>query len=99
MYGNHEEKMTDVVKSMNEDMNETKTFLSQEATKLETAIETALVDSVRKEEVFSCVRQLRVEVVGIGNEENKAVESKVILVQEEIEIEKRKKKLIFFCLK
>ena len=87
--------MADVVKSMNEDMNEIKTSLAQEATKLETAIESKLVDSVGKEEVFSCVRELREEVVGISNEVNKAVEKKVILVAEEIEIEKGKKESYF----
>ena len=93
MYGNHEERneMADVVKSMSEDMNEIKTSLAEEASKLEIAIEAKLVDSVGKEEVFSCVRELREEVVGISNEANKAVEKKVILVAEELEIEKRKK--------
>ena len=51
-------------------MNEIKTSVAQEATKLETAIEAKLVDSVEKEEVFSCVRELREEVVGIGNKAN-----------------------------
>ena len=59
MYRNHEKKMADVVKSMSEDMNEIKTSLAQEAMKFETAIEAKLVDSVRKEEVFSSVRELR----------------------------------------
>ena len=45
-------------------MNDIKTSLVQAATKLETAIEAKLVYSVRKEEVFSCVRDLREEVVG-----------------------------------
>ena len=42
---------------------------------------------------------LREEVVGISNEANKAVEQKVILVAEELEIEKRKNNLIFFGIK
>ena len=84
-------EMADVVKSMSEDMNEIKTSLAQEATKLETAIEAKLVDTLGKEEVFSCVRELKEEVVGISNEANKAVDKKVILVAEELEIEKRKK--------
>ena len=46
-------------------MDEIKTSLAQEATKLETAIEAELGDSVGKEEVFCCVRELREEVVGI----------------------------------
>ena len=87
--------MADVVKSMSEDMNEIKTSLDQDATKLETAIEAKLVDSVGKEEVFSCVREMREEVVGISNEANKAVEKKVIWVAEELEIEKRKKIILF----
>ena len=66
-------EMADVVKSMSEDMNEIKTSLAQEATKLEIAIEAKLVDSVRKEDVFICVRQMK-EVVSISNEANKAVE-------------------------
>ena len=49
--------------------------------------------------MFSCVRELREEVVGISNEANKAVEKKVILVAEELEIEKRKNNLIFFGVK
>ena len=98
MYGNHEEKIADVVKSMSEDMNDIKTSLAQEATKLETAIEAKLVDSVGKEEVFSCVSELR-EVVGISNEANKAVEKKVILIAEKLETEKRKNILIFFGIK
>ena len=89
-------EMADVVKSMSEDMNEIKTSLAQEATKLETAIEAKLVDFVGKEEEFSCVREVRKEVVGISNEANKAVEKKVILVAEELEIEK--KKIILFSL-
>ena len=84
------------MKLMSEDMNEIKTSLAQEATKLETAIEAKLVDSVGKEEVFSCVRELSEDVVGISNEANKAVEKKVILVAEELEIEKRK--IILFSL-
>ena len=91
--------MADVVKSMSEDMNEIKTSLAQEATKLETAIEAKLVDSIEKEEVFRCVRELREEVVGISKEANKAVEKKVILVAEELEIEKRTNNLIFFGIK
>ena len=91
-------ELADVVKSMSEDVNEIKTSLAQEATKLETAIEAKLVDSVGKEEVFSRVRELR-EVVGISNEANKAVEKKVILVAEELKIEKRKNNLIFFGIK
>ena len=71
-------------------MNEIKTSLAQEATKLGTDIEANLVDSVGKVEVFSCVRELREEVVGVSNEENKAVEKKVNFVAEELEIEKRK---------
>ena len=67
--------------------------------KLETAIEAKLVDSVGKEEVFSCVREMRIEVVGISNEANKAVEKKVILVAEELEIKKRKNNLILFGIK
>ena len=63
-------EIVDVVKSMSEDMNEIKTSLIQETTKLETAIEAKLVDSVGKEEVFSCVREMR-EVMGISNEANK----------------------------
>ena len=51
-------EMADVVKSMIEDINEIKTSLDQEATKLETAIEAKLVDSVGKEKVFSCVREM-----------------------------------------
>ena len=89
-------EMADVVKSMSEDMNEIKTSLAQEATKLETAIEAKHVDSVGKKEVFSCVRELREEVMGIINEANKTVEKKVILVAEELEIEK--KKIILFSL-
>ena len=46
-------------------MDEIKTSLAQEATKLETAIEAKLGDSVGKEEVFCCVRELREKVVGI----------------------------------
>ena len=92
-------EMTDVVKSMNEDIKETKTSLAQEATKLETTIEAKLVDSVGKEEVFSCVRDLREEVVGISNEANKAVEKNFNLLAEELEIEKRKNNLIFFGIK
>ena len=80
-------------------MNEIKISLAQEATKLETTIEAKLVDSVGKEEVFSCVRELREEVLGISNEANKAVEKKVILVAEELEIEKRRNNLIFFGMK
>ena len=49
--------------------------------------------------MFSCVRESREEVVGISNEANKAVENKVILVAEELEIEKRKNNLIFFGIK
>ena len=79
------------MKSINEDMNEIKTSLPKEATKLETAIEANLADSVGKEEVFSRARELREEVVEISNEANKAGEKKVILVAEELEIEKRKK--------
>ena len=37
--------------------------------------------------MFSSVRELREEVVGISNEANKAVKKKVILVAEEMEIE------------
>ena len=81
-------EIADVVKSISEDMIEIKTSLTQEATKLETVIEAKLVDSVGKEEVFSCVREME-EVVGISNEANNAVEKKVILVAEELEIEKR----------
>ena len=84
-------EMAEVVKSMSEDMNEIKTSLAEEATKLETAIEAKRVDSVGKEEVFNCVRELSEDVVGISNEANKAVEKKVILVAEELEIEKRTK--------
>ena len=80
-------------------MYEIKTSLAQEATKLETAIEAKLVDSVGKQEVFSYVREMREEVVGISNEANKAVEKKVILIAEELEIEKRKNNLIFFGIK
>ena len=40
--------------------------------------------------MIRCVRDLREEVVGISNEANKAVEKKVILVAEELEIETRK---------
>ena len=92
-------EMADVVKSMNEDMKELKTSLAQEATKLETAIDAKLVDSVGKEELFICVRELREEVVGISNEANKAVKKKVILVTEELKIEKRKNNLILFSIK
>ena len=46
-------EMADVVKAMSEDMNEIKTSLAEEATKLQTAIEAKLVVSVGKEEVFS----------------------------------------------
>ena len=92
-------EMADVVKSMSEDINEIKTSLAQEAMKLETAIEAKLVDSVGKEEVFSCVRELREEVIGISNEANKAVEKKVILIAEELEIEKSKNNLIFVGIK
>ena len=41
----------------------------------------------------------REEVVGISNDANKAVEKKVILVAEELEIEKRQNNLIFFGIK
>ena len=41
--------------------------------------------------MFSCVRELREEIVGISNEANRAVQKKVILVAEELKIEKRKK--------
>ena len=92
-------EMANVVKSMIENMNEIKTSLAQEATKLETAIEAKFVDSVGKEEMFSCVRELREEVVVISNEANKAVEKKIIFVAEELEIEKRKNNLIFFGIK
>ena len=92
-------EMADVVKSMSEDMNEIKTLLAQKATNLETPIEAKLVVSVGKEEVFSCVRELRKEVVGISNEANKAVQKKVILVAEELEIEKRKNNLFFSALR
>ena len=54
---------------------------------------------ILKEEVFSCVKELREDVVGISNETNKAIEKKVILVAEELEIEKRKNNLIFFGIK
>ena len=50
-------EMAAVVKSMNEDMNKMKTFLAQEAMKLETAIEIKLVDSVgERESVQLCYR-------------------------------------------
>ena len=67
-------EMADVVKSINEDMNEIKTYLAQEAAKLETVIEAKMVDSVGIEEVFSGVREVREEVVGISNEATKAIE-------------------------
>ena len=44
--------------------------------------------------MFSCVRELREEVVSISNAANKAVEKKVTLVAEELEI--KKKKIILF---
>ena len=47
-------EMADVVKSMSEDMNEIKTSLAQEATKLGTAIEAKLVDSVERGSVQLC---------------------------------------------
>ena len=71
-------EMADIVKSMNEDMNEIKTSLTQAETKLETVIEAKLVDSAGKE-LFNCVMDLR-GVVGITNEANganKAVKKKV----------------------
>ena len=40
--------------------------------------------------MFRCVRELKEEVVGISNDVNKAVEKKVILLAEQLEIEKRK---------
>ena len=73
---------------MNVDMKKIKTSLTQAETKLETAIEAKLVDSVEKEEVFNTIRYLREEVVGITNEANRADEKKVILVAEVLEIEK-----------
>ena len=70
-------------------MNEIKISLVQAETKLETAIEVKLVDSVDKHEVFNCVKDSREEVLGIINRAHKVVE-KEILVAEELEIEKRK---------
>ena len=63
--------------------------MAQAETKLETAIEANPVDSVGKEKVFNCVRDLRDEVVDMKHEANKAVEKKVILVAKELEMEKR----------
>ena len=40
--------------------------------------------------MFSRVRELREEVVGISNEANKVVEKKVILVVEELELKREK---------
>ena len=48
------------------------TSLVQAETKLETAIETKLVDSVGKEEVFDCFRDLREKDVDNSNEANEA---------------------------
>ena len=66
-------KKADVVKSINKYLNEIKTSLAKEATKLESVNEAKLDNSVGKEEVIRCVRDLREEVVGISNEANKAV--------------------------
>ena len=62
-------KLVDVLKSMTKDMNCLKSSLDQTETKLETAKETKLVDSVGKE-VMNCVKDLKDEVVGISNTAN-----------------------------
>ena len=93
--------MADILRSVNEDMIKIKTSVTQTETKVETAIEAKLVDSVGKEvsKWSSCVKDLREAVVGIGNEANRAVKKKMSLIAEDLEIEKGKNNLIFFGIK
>ena len=93
--------MADILRSVNDDITVIKTSVTQAETKLETAIEAKLVDSVGKEvsKWSSCVKDLQEEVVGISIEANRAVEKKVNLIAEDLEIEKRKNNLIFLGLR